>query len=162
MIIRPVRPEDVEGGAACHVAVVREAYTGLIDPERLGAATADLAARVALWRSLIAEGRPILVAVDNDAVVAFAVGGPSTEEGVDADFQLFVLNVRQAYWGTGLAQQLHDRAVGDRAAFLWVLEANPRARAFYARNGYRPDGATKIDELFAAPIIRMIRPARDH
>ena len=91
-------------------------------------------------------------------MVGFAVAGPSTSDGVDADFELFVLNVRQAHRGTGLAQQLHDRAVGNRAAFLWVLEANPRAQAFYARNGYRPDGATKIEELiFDAPIIRMVR-----
>ena len=107
-------------------------------PERLAAATADLDAQVDRWRSWITEGRPILVAVDGDGVVGFAVAGPSTSDGVDADFELFVLNVRQAYRGTGLAQQLHDRAVGDRAAFLWVLEANPRAQAFYARNGYRP------------------------
>ncbi len=160
MIIRPVRLEDAESGAACQFAVWQEAYAGLVDAERLAAATADLDAQVDRWRSWTTEGRPILVAVDDDVVVGFAVAGPSTSDGVDADFELFVLNVRQEHRGTGLAQQLHDRAVGNRAAFLWVLEANPRARAFYARNGYRPDGATKIEELiFDAPIIRMVRRA---
>jgi len=26
---------------------------------------------------------------------------------------------------------------------LWVVEANPRARRFYERSGWRPDGARK-------------------
>ena len=159
MIIRPARPEDAESGAACHFAIWREAYAGLVDPDRLAAATSDLAAQVARWRSWIAEGRPIVVAVDDEEVVGFAYAGLCSEEDVETDLELFVLNVRQAYRGTGVAQQLHDRVVGDRAAHLWVLEVNPRAQAFYARNGYRPDGATKIEEeLFAAPIIRMARP----
>jgi GNAT superfamily N-acetyltransferase len=161
VIIRPVLPADAESGAACQFAVWREAYIGLVDPERLAAATADLDAQVARWRGGISEGRPIVVAVDEDEVVGFALAGPSIEPGVAADFQLFMLNVRLAYQGTGVAQHLHDRAVGDRAAFLWVLEVNPRAHAFYARNGYRADGARKIEEeLFGAPIIRMLRSGR--
>ncbi len=159
IIIRPVGPADAESGAACQFAVWREAYAGLVDPERLAAVTADLDAQVVRWRGAISEGRPIVVAVDGAEVIGFALAGPSTEPGVAADVQLFMLNVRSAYQGTGVAQQLHDRAVGDRAAFLWVLEVNPRAHAFYARNGYRRDGARKIEEeLFAAPIIRMVRP----
>ena len=38
-----------------------------------------------------------------------------------------------------------------------MLRDNARARGFYARNGFAPDGATKIDPDFAAPIIRMVR-----
>ena len=74
-----------------------------------------------------------------------------------AAFQLRVMNVRRAYWGTGLAQRLYDEAVGDRDAYLWVLRDNARARGFYARNGFLPDGAMKIDPDFGAPIIRMVR-----
>ena len=161
MIIRAVRPDDAESGADCDFAIWREAYAGLVDPDRLAAATSDLAAQVDRWRSWSAAGWPVLVAVDDDEVVGFAYAGRCSEEDVETDLELFMLNVRQAYRGTGVAQQLHDHAVGDRAAHLWVLEENSRAQAFYARNGYRPDGARKIEEeLFAAPIIRMVRPDR--
>ena len=44
-----------------------------------------------------------------------------------------------------MAQRLYDEAVGGRDAYLWVLRDNARARAFYARNGFVPDGAAKID-----------------
>ncbi len=76
------------------------------------------------------------MAVDVDQVVGFAIAGPAQEAGVDAGFQLYAINVRQAYYGTGLGQKLLDQAVGDRGCFLWVARDNPRAIAFYLRNGF--------------------------
>ena len=140
VVIRAAQPSDAESGAACHMACWREAYADIIDPERLAMLTAPVAERVELWRRWIGEGRPIIVAVDSGGVVGFAVAGFVKEPDIDIDFQLYAINVRQAYWGSGVAQRLHDRSVGDRAAFLWVLRDNPRARAFYVRNGYSPDG----------------------
>jgi GNAT superfamily N-acetyltransferase len=157
MIIRPAVIADAQSGAKCHRACWREAYATLVEPENLAALTADLEARLRMWRWVISEGDPLLVAVERGVVVGFIAAGPAEESGVDGHFQLHVLNVRQAYWGTGLAQRLYDAAVGDRDAFLWVLRDNPRARGFYARNRFVPDGATKIDPDFAAPIIRMVR-----
>ena len=156
MIIRAAEPADVESGAACHLACRREAYATLVEPQRLAALTSDVAATVELWRTVIGEGRPLLVAVEED-VVGFIAAGPDEEPGVDATFQLRVLNVRRAYWGTGVAQRLFDAEVGDRAAYLWVLRDNARARGFYARNGFVPDGAEKFDPDFGATAIRMMR-----
>ena len=43
-----------------------------------------------------------------------------------------------ALHGCGVAAGLLVRlVVGDRPAYLWVFEDNPRARAFYARHGFR-------------------------
>jgi GNAT superfamily N-acetyltransferase len=60
--------------------------------------------------------------------------------------------------GTGTGQALLEAAVGDRPAYLWTAEDNPRALAFYTRNGFIPDGTRKIIpdwENMAA--IRMVR-----
>ena len=159
MIVRPAAPTDAASAATCHLACWREAYAELIEPLRLAALTADLEARVDMWRTVIRESQALLVAVESDVVVGFIAGGPDQEPGAAADFCLRVLNVRRAYWGTGLAQRLYDTAVGNRSAYLWVLRDNARARGFYARNGFAPDGATKIDPDFGAPIIRMVRAA---
>jgi ribosomal protein S18 acetylase RimI-like enzyme len=157
MIIRPAELGDVASGAACHLACWREAYAGLVDPERLATLTADNEVKVEMWRTVINQGKPLLVAVDEQDVVGFIAAGPDTEPGVAANFQLHVLNVRRTYWGTGVAQRLYDEAVGDRDAYLWVMSDNARARAFYARNGFLPDGTTKKDPDFGVPIIRMVR-----
>lgn len=56
------------------------------------------------------------------------------------------LYVRPEAWGTGVAARLHGRALdalGPGAARLWVLEGNHRARRFYERRGWAPDGTTR-------------------
>ena len=57
------------------------------------------------------------------------------------------------------AMRLHLRCHG--AAFLWVLEDNPRAQAFYARNSFGADGARDVlgADWHNLPEIRRVRPA---
>ncbi|HET7046210.1 MAG TPA: GNAT family N-acetyltransferase [Gaiellaceae bacterium] len=68
------------------------------------------------------------------------------------------LYVRPEAWGTGVAGELHDRAVealreaGAATARLWVLEANVRARRFYERRGWTPDGSTRVVEFPPHPL----------
>lgn len=38
-------------------------------------------------------------------------------------------------------------ASGSTVVTLWVLNSNDRARCFYSRHGWQPDGATKVVEL---------------
>jgi RimJ/RimL family protein N-acetyltransferase len=63
--------------------------------------------------------------------------------GVALLTQLFV---REEYWGSGLAQQLHALGVagmGERgfsSGRLLVANGHARAQAFYARQGWRPTG----------------------
>ena len=157
--IRRAVEADVESGARCHVECWREAYSELVDPERLAGIVANVPGRVELWRTLINAQAPPLVAVDVGEVVGFAIAGPAQETGVDAGYQLYAINARRAYWGTGVGQQLLDQAVGDRECFLWVARDNPRAIAFYTRNRFVPDGIEQQETLFDIPIIRMVRPA---
>ena len=74
------------------------------------------------------------------------------------DGWLEAMYVRPRAWGTGLADRLHAAAVAelerrdaDRAR-LWVLEGNERARRFYERRGWRPDGTSRVVEFDPNPI----------
>jgi ribosomal protein S18 acetylase RimI-like enzyme len=49
---------------------------------------------------------------------------------------------------------LRKRGYAD--AILWVLADNPRARAFYEREGWALDGAEKTDE-FLGVAVRELR-----
>jgi GNAT superfamily N-acetyltransferase len=68
------------------------------------------------------------------------------------------LYVRPEAWGTGVAAELHDRAVealranGVERARLWVLEHNGRARRFYERRGWAPDGTSRVVEFPPHPL----------
>jgi ribosomal protein S18 acetylase RimI-like enzyme len=64
--------------------------------------------------------------------------------------ELYALYVRPAWWSTGTGRALMDKvlarsaAAGYQSITLWVLRDNQRARRFYDRAGFAPDGATNV------------------
>ena len=158
VVIREATLDDAEAAATCHIACWREAYAGLVAPQVLARRTSDLADRTERWRHIIANFPPRRLAVDETGeVVGFAAAGPGRDDDIDVQLELYALYVRAAHHGTGLADRLLSQAAGEAPAYLWVFEANPRARAFYARHRFSPDGARKLDPFFEEPEIRMVR-----
>ncbi|MFB9775449.1 GNAT family N-acetyltransferase [Brevibacterium otitidis] len=153
----------IRGIAAVHNTGWREAY-GTQLPARFYDDTA-LARRIEMWTRVLSTPDACFrtrVAVTADAaaqpeVLGFAIAGPSR----DADYvgtELSAIYVRAAHYGTGVGQALLDAALGGQPAMLWVAEDNRRARAFYTRNGFSPDGQRKVDEqLGGLAEIRMTR-----
>ncbi|WP_180923796.1 GNAT family N-acetyltransferase [Nocardioides marinisabuli] len=70
--------------------------------------------------------------------------------------ELTALYVRARCWGTGLGHRLLEAAVGDRAAYLWVLAGNERATGFYERHGFVLDGAVDDSDDHGRH-LRMVR-----
>lgn len=52
------------------------------------------------------------------------------------------------------------RDLGHQRAALWIVDQNMRAIRFYQRQGWSPDGTTKIEE-FDEVDIRELRFVRD-
>lgn len=128
--------------------------------------------RVEMWTEALARApRPRatrLVAEQPDgSVVGFLCAGPEwPDDDSDADRgQVSILNVDPAAWGQGAGRALLDagvRHLGDAGfteVILWVHPGNARARTFYARNGWREDGARREDEIFGLvlPEVRYRR-----
>jgi GNAT superfamily N-acetyltransferase len=97
-------------------------------------------------------------------VLGFATCGPARPNATAGapvrDRELWSLYVLAAEYGTGLASRLLEAVLpAGTPAELWVFEANPRARAFYAKHGFVPDGARHVfgPELQHQPEIRMVR-----
>ena len=78
--------------------------------------------------------------------------------------ELYTLYVVPAHWSTGVGRALTDaaldglRAAGYRRVVLWTLTENARARRFYDKAGFAPDGATNIlDGLGNVEELRYVR-----
>jgi ribosomal protein S18 acetylase RimI-like enzyme len=90
---------------------------------------------------------------------------PLTSAGSGGEVaELYALYVHPAWWSTGTGQALMDQvlakvcAAGYACITLWVLEANARARRFYQRAGFAPDGARHVlDDLGGVTEIRYRR-----
>lgn len=154
---------DVPDLAAVHVSVWREAYGELL-PTRFYDEAAR-AHRADTWRSFLTS-RPatelrerVRAARDaTGAVVGFCLIGPPRDADALAGIELQALNVLAAMHGTGVARALVDDLLGDRPAYLWVADPNPRAQTFYAKLGFTPDGIAKTDpDLEDLREIRMVR-----
>ncbi|MFC9560779.1 GNAT family N-acetyltransferase [Agromyces sp. NPDC056965] len=89
------------------------------------------------------------------------VGWANTSTGRDADgprdLELEGLYVLDEFHGGGVGQALLDTAIGDRPAYLWALADNPRAHAFYRRNGFELDGTSKVDDFWQVLEARFVR-----
>jgi L-amino acid N-acyltransferase YncA len=144
--VRLAQPAEAEALVGLHEACWREAYADLLPVEVVDRTFADRAAAVARRRERLADPTcPTWVAEDGDGgLVGFAVAGPARHDDAPTDLELHAIYARAAVWGTGVGRALLAAAVGDRPAYLWVLDGNERAVGFYRRHGFELDGATEV------------------
>jgi len=158
LTVRPATVADAQAIGVCLRTCWRQAYRGLLSQEWLAAM--DDAERAQMWRQALAESTApnLTVAEIDDRVIGFAAAGTSNDDPPVRDLELYALYVLESAYGTGLGQRLFDSAVSIRPCSLWVAEGNARAIAFYRRQGFRPDGASKrIVEWEGLAVIRMVR-----
>jgi len=153
--IRPAVPEDAEALTHLHLDCWDDAYTGLMPQQVLDDRRADVPARIERWRTILEQSDNTLVAEAPDGLVGFVSAGSGRDNDVDTDLELMALYVRADRWGNGLGYALLEAAIGDRAAYLWVLAGNERAIRFYERQGFRLDGTR--DEHDEGLHVRMVR-----
>jgi GNAT superfamily N-acetyltransferase len=161
-IVREPAPSDATAIADVHVGSWCEAYGHLLPADFFS--EEYVAGRRRMWDQVLNDPRDdveVRVAESGGSIVGFAWVGPTFEFESAApprDRQLYAIYVRAAHHGTGAGQALLDAALGDAPAMLWVAKANPRAIAFYARNGFVFDGVEQADaHAPGLAALRMIR-----
>lgn len=150
---------DAEAWADLHVAAWRAAYAAVMDPEYL--AGLEPARTLDRRRAALREPGDVthLAAELDGRVVGMAGIGPAREGG--ARSELYAINVHPDAWGTGVGTALLEAAVeglrglGHPEAYLYVVRENARARRFYAREGWRPDGFEKSEEIGGAVVTEV-------
>jgi ribosomal protein S18 acetylase RimI-like enzyme len=130
--VRRAREDDVVAIAEVQIASWRAAYRGIIVDATLDGM--DIAKHAIQWQRSFDQRAPIWVAEAEEAVVGF-VGLRGNE--------ITVLYVQPDRQRRGIGRALLESALatiaseGAGLAWLWVLEANATARAFYAAVGGR-------------------------
>lgn len=166
-LIREARLEDAEAIVDVHIRTWQVAYKGLLPDDLLASLDGQRLGRIQRWqRSIQAPESPrhrVLVAESDGRIVGFAGLGPTRDPDAEADTgEVYAIYVHPDLWDWGVGRELFARATslllefGFRAASLWVLDTNERARRFYERAGWRTDGATKSETRRSA-VLNEVR-----
>lgn len=157
--------DEVERGEAWHQRLVARERGLADDPEGVELLVAELVG---------AELRPGPVGGQASAgatgsapdLVGVATIGPDRDDPAGGRGELWMINVRPDAWGSGAGPALLTAAVdrlghgGYKSAVLWVVAGNDRARRFYQREGWQPDGGRKEEEFGGQVVVehRYRRP----
>ena len=153
LVIRDGLTDDADEVAGVHVRSWQVAYRGLIDQAVLD--DLSIEERAEGWRSFLSHpttGAGMLVAEREGRVVGWTSFGAGRDPESADDGEVYGIYADPSTWSTGAGHALLVAAeqrlagAGHTRAYLWVLDGNDRADAFYARHGWELDGAVKIDE----------------
>jgi ribosomal protein S18 acetylase RimI-like enzyme len=165
VVVRQARVADAARIALVQVRSWQEAYRGHMPQDYLDGLDPERRARG--WTRLLTERDParsgILIAEAADDLLGFVSYCKSRDDDVDPVVvgEVEAIYLMPSAWGGGIGRRLMTGAAGGLAAAgftqatLWVLEANDRARRFYAAVGWTADGTTKQVDSLGFPIIEV-------
>lgn len=168
LLVRTMTADDCDAVATVRIGGWRWAYAGLMPQAHLDAMSVEEDA--ARRRALLAEGDDRfenLVAEHDGHVVGWGCLGPCRDQDApDGAGELYALYVHPDHVSTGVGRTLMDAllkratAHGRSPLLLWVLKENHRARRFYEKAGFTPDGAAEPFEVDGVPVpeVRYARP----
>jgi len=166
--VRAARADDARAIAEVQVEGWRWGYRGLLPQAELDAL--DVREREGKWAEWLGPSAPpghfVFVAEDDAGCSGFVSAGVARDDGAAGAAEVFALYLAERAAGRGVGHALLERAHEELASrghaevFLWVLGSNARARAFYERHGYAPDGAEKREEKRCGAEVQVRLRAR--
>jgi ribosomal protein S18 acetylase RimI-like enzyme len=147
--------EDAASIATVEVLAQQVAYRHFLPAAHLD--MMSVPDRTQVWNGFIQsdDRTQVIVAAHDERVIGWMRIGKYSNPEIGYIFDLFVL---PDYWGKGVGDGLMVEAHqifkenGHKAALLYVFEANMRARKFYERLGWSPDGRVYDKEICGVPV----------
>lgn len=161
-LVREPTVDDADALGAVHVAAWQGAYRGGLMPDDY-LDSLDVGDRARMWReglqrSAGPRARRLLIEDDGGAVVGFIMTGPADGDPESDTGEVYAIDVDPGSWGRGYGTSLLAaglsalREGGFRAAVLWVHPDNRRARRFYERHGWEPDGTSREQDVLGVVV----------
>ncbi len=163
LTVRDAGPDDLSAVADVFLACWR-AYEEFL-PGRL-IDMYDASGARALWRRMLtfSSGDVAVIVAEGAGAGVVGVARIGTDPDEPAMGHVHSLYVRPDSQGLGVGRRLlaeadaRFRRDGVGEATLWVFAANAPALGFYARLGWQPDGAQRVEPQFGEPELRLRRP----
>ena len=153
MTVRPIAHTDVSSIVRATVAAWRAAYRGILSDALLDGLDAEQLE--AVWHQIVDQTDRTNLVIDREGqAIGFVGFGASRDQGLDPAeaAEIYGIYVHPEQQHTGAGSALMEAALdqlssqGYRLVVLWTMRDNTLAHRFYQKNGFRPDGATKVSE----------------
>lgn len=153
MLIRFAVPGDEHGIAVVHVESWQAAYRGLMPQKVLD--DLSIPQRESGWHEYLHDPERVsrtLVAERDGEIVGWAGFGDARESDAPGSGELWGIYALPSAWSSGVGHALLETVeqkladAGHSTVYLWVLDGNERAAAFYTKHGWIDDGGTKVEE----------------
>jgi len=146
-------PKDAYEYAANHIACWQSAYRGVMSDEYLD--NMPLEKMAESNRQILSDpgGFACYYAEFGGKMIGRLVLCKSRDEDKADAGEIGAMYLLDAFWGKGYGRAMMDFSLeelkrrGHKEVFLWVLEANTRARKFYEKCGFAFDGTKKEIEM---------------
>jgi ribosomal protein S18 acetylase RimI-like enzyme len=155
--VRPAVEDDLAAVAEIRVRSWQAAYRGIVPQGYLDSMRpeADADRRRARFAAGSLDSRQDAVGTIAGAPAGWVAFGPYRDDDRPSSGpgEIYAIYVHPDHWGCGVGRALiryavrELRAAGMAPVLLWVLEQNARARRFYERAGFRPDGGRHLFEI---------------
>lgn len=154
--VRIAWADDAASIAELQLRAWRDMYSDLVPPDAL---PTDVAATTARWRGSLAGSKDarnrVLVALERNRVVGFAITSPASDPDcdavADAELMEFIIDPDERGKGHGsrLLQAAVDTMKADRftRAVLWSMATDDALRGLLAEAGWAPDTAHRELDL---------------
>lgn len=164
ILVRSAVIPDAREMASVHVECWRETYRGLVHNQMLD--DPHFVDRMEdFWISTIqrlgVETRAVAVAELNGKIIGIASSISPRDPHSPWVIEIDTLYVLSGSHGSGAGSLLLDAIIGDLDAALWVIDPNPRAQAFYRKNGFAPDGEVRNARIRAIRLVRRRESSHD-
>lgn len=151
-LVRPAAVADAQAIAGVHIRAWQAAYRGMLADAYLDGL--DTTERGRWWRNQLEHpdwGTTWVAQIEQD-VVGFLSLGPSRDEDADSrTLEIYSVYLEPPLIGSGVARDLMRTALADvparSAVTLWTAAQSERARHFYRRHGFSPDGTERTEEI---------------
>ncbi|WP_300401719.1 GNAT family N-acetyltransferase [uncultured Nocardioides sp.] len=165
--VRVAWAEDAAAIAALQQRAWPQMYADVLPPEAFPTGPEALDAATRTWEQSLARPtdarQRVLVALERNRVVGFALTGPATDPDCDAvadgELSEVVLDPDERRQGHGsrLLQAAVDTLRADRfeRAVTWLVASDDALRGFLDGAGWAPDGAHRELDLDGAGTVRV-------
>jgi ribosomal protein S18 acetylase RimI-like enzyme len=143
MEIRTMREDEAPAVSRIYAQSWKSAYRGIVPQPYLDALPEYR------WTGILLQNpsRSFVLLSEGRYAGTASIAAPARDEKLPDWGEVISLYLLPAYFGRGFGRALLGHCIralekeGFRKVYLWVLEENRRARAFYEQAGFRPDGA---------------------